>query len=259
MAQGRAETPLDRQGAGRRVLFRVAFRRPHLHLRQRRRATRPSRRSISKEKPSGKSPSARLGTRPHAGTRSTPTIDDGRLFVETPIGDLVCLDAETGKEIWRLNILKKFDAKNIKWGLAESPLVDGQHVICCPGGPQTAVVALDKKTGAGRLEIGLRRRRPGRLRDAAVDRVRRPAHPPGDDRQGPDRRRRRQRRTALPPRAHHAIRRQRDDAAVSRRTHLHHLRLRHGLGDAQDSPSTARRPASSASGKTRTWTTITAA
>ena len=82
----------------------------------------------------------------HAGTRSTPTIDDGRLFVETPSGDLVSLNAETGKEIWRLNILKKFDAKNIKWALAESPLVDGPHVICGPGGPQTAVVALDKKT-----------------------------------------------------------------------------------------------------------------
>ena len=86
--------------------------------------------------------------RDHAGTRSTPTIADGRLFVETPIGDVVSLDATSGKEIWRLNILEKFHAKNIHWGLAESPLVDGEHVICCPGGPDTAVVALDKKTGA---------------------------------------------------------------------------------------------------------------
>ena len=60
------------------------------------------------------------------------------LFASTP---------SNGKEIWRLNILKKFAARNITWGLAESLLVDGQHVICCPGGPQTAVVALDKKTG----------------------------------------------------------------------------------------------------------------
>ena len=67
--------------------------------------------------------------------------------METPTGEVVCLDADSGKEIWRLNILKKFDAKNIRWGLAESPLVDGKHVICCPGGPETAVVALDKKTG----------------------------------------------------------------------------------------------------------------
>ncbi len=85
--------------------------------------------------------------RSHPGSRSTPTIDAGRLFVEAPLGDVVCLDAETGKEIWRLNILKKFHAKNIVWGLAESLLVDGEHVICGPGGAETAVVALDKKTG----------------------------------------------------------------------------------------------------------------
>jgi outer membrane protein assembly factor BamB len=45
------------------------------------------------------------------------------------------------------NILKKFKSKNIKWALSESLLVDGNNVICCPCGPNTAVVALDKMTG----------------------------------------------------------------------------------------------------------------
>jgi outer membrane protein assembly factor BamB len=83
----------------------------------------------------------------HPGTRSTPTIDGDRLYAASPLGELVCLEAATGKPIWRTNILQKFGASNIRWALAESPIVDGNRLICTPGGPQTAVVALDKATG----------------------------------------------------------------------------------------------------------------
>jgi outer membrane protein assembly factor BamB len=81
------------------------------------------------------------------GSRGTPTIDGGRLYHESPHGDLVCLDAATGERTWAVNILEAFHSENIDWALAESPLVDGDRVICCPGGPETAVVALDKATG----------------------------------------------------------------------------------------------------------------
>lgn len=81
------------------------------------------------------------------GTRSTPTLDGDRLYYESPVGQLVCLDAKAGKEVWSLNILKEFDAKNIRWALAESVLIDNDRVICCPGGKKASVVALDKKTG----------------------------------------------------------------------------------------------------------------
>jgi outer membrane protein assembly factor BamB len=81
------------------------------------------------------------------GTRGTPTIDGDRLYHENPVGDVVCLNAKTGSRIWGLNILEEFQGKNITWALAESLLIDGDHVICCPGGPDTAVVALDKMTG----------------------------------------------------------------------------------------------------------------
>jgi len=81
------------------------------------------------------------------GTRSTPTIDGARLFYESPLGELVCLDTQTGKTIWGLNILEKFGSRNITWALAESPLVDGPKVICCPGGPETSMVAFDKTDG----------------------------------------------------------------------------------------------------------------
>jgi outer membrane protein assembly factor BamB len=81
------------------------------------------------------------------GTRGTPTVDDGRVYHESPLGQVVCLDAKSGDEIWSVNILKEFDAKNITWALAESVLVDGNRVLCCPGGEKASVAALDKKSG----------------------------------------------------------------------------------------------------------------
>ena len=80
----------------------------------------------------------------HPGTRGTPTIDGDRLYHESPMGQVVCLNAKTGQEIWSVNILKEFDAANITWALAESVLIDGDRVICCPGGKKASVVALDK-------------------------------------------------------------------------------------------------------------------
>ncbi|HIJ51933.1 MAG TPA: PQQ-binding-like beta-propeller repeat protein [Planctomycetes bacterium] len=87
-------------------------------------------------------------TRDLPGTRGTPTIDGDRLYHESPLGEVVCLKAKTGKKIWGLNILDKFKSKNITWALSESLLVDGDNLICCPGGPQSCMVALNKNTGA---------------------------------------------------------------------------------------------------------------
>jgi len=81
------------------------------------------------------------------GTRGTPTIDGDRLYHENADGDVVCLDARTGKKVWGLNILKKFGGRNIRWGLAESLLIDGDRVICTPGGTRVTMAALDKGTG----------------------------------------------------------------------------------------------------------------
>ena len=83
----------------------------------------------------------------HPGARSTPTIHGGRLYHENADGDVVCLDAESGEEVWSLNILRRFRGRNIRWGLSESLLIDGNHVICTPGGEDAGIVALDKATG----------------------------------------------------------------------------------------------------------------
>lgn len=97
---------------------------------------------IKWQKPNGKA-----WTGDVAGTRGTPTYDAGRIYHESPVGELVCLDAKTGERVWGLNILREFQGENIEWALAESVLIDGDRVICCPGGKEGAVVALDKNTG----------------------------------------------------------------------------------------------------------------
>ncbi|MHC4532770.1 MAG: PQQ-binding-like beta-propeller repeat protein [Planctomycetota bacterium] len=86
------------------------------------------------------------GDRP--GTRGTPTIDGDRLFHQSPHGNLICLDAKTGDRIWELNIIEKYKSKIPNWALAESLLIDGDHLISSPGGPQTYMVALNKNTGS---------------------------------------------------------------------------------------------------------------
>jgi len=77
----------------------------------------------------------------YPGSRGTPTIDGNRLYHQNPHGSIVCLDAKTGDIIWQFNIIEKFNSKLPRWALAESLLVDGGHLISCPGGPQTCMVA----------------------------------------------------------------------------------------------------------------------
>jgi len=81
-------------------------------------------------------------------SRSTPTVDGELLYVLTPHGNLICLESATGKERWRKSMQKDLGGKKGDgWGYSESPLVDGDWVICTPGGDKATMVALDKKTG----------------------------------------------------------------------------------------------------------------
>jgi outer membrane protein assembly factor BamB len=82
-----------------------------------------------------------------SGPRCTPTIAEGLVIAVDQWGDLVCVDAATGKEQWRKNYEKDFGAKRPEWGFAESPLVDENRVVVMPGGQQGAMVALHLKTG----------------------------------------------------------------------------------------------------------------
>jgi outer membrane protein assembly factor BamB len=83
----------------------------------------------------------------YTGTRCTPTVDSDRVYALGQFGDFVCLDVATGKEIWRKNFPKDFGGQSGGWNYTESPLIDGDKLVCTPGGKNATIVALDKKTG----------------------------------------------------------------------------------------------------------------
>ncbi len=81
------------------------------------------------------------------GPRSTPTIDGDRAYAMTANGVLGCLSIADGKVIWKVDMVKDFGGKLQGWGYTESVLVDGDKVICTPGGNKGTMAALDKTTG----------------------------------------------------------------------------------------------------------------
>jgi len=83
----------------------------------------------------------------YPGARSTPTVDGSSLYALGSDGDLTCLDTKTGKIRWTKNLPADFGGKPGRWAYAESPLVDGDLVVCTPGGSEATLLALDKKTG----------------------------------------------------------------------------------------------------------------
>ena len=80
----------------------------------------------------------------------TPTVDpeSGLVFGLTIEGKLVCLSCEDGREVWRKDYASDFQGEMMSmWGYSESPLVDGDRLICTPGSNRGVLAALDKKTG----------------------------------------------------------------------------------------------------------------
>jgi outer membrane protein assembly factor BamB len=81
--------------------------------------------------------------------QSTPTVDGDRVYGLANNGDLVCVDIPNKKALWRKNLPKDFGGRMMShWGYSESPLVDGDKLVCTPGGKSATLVALNKKTGA---------------------------------------------------------------------------------------------------------------
>jgi outer membrane protein assembly factor BamB len=81
-------------------------------------------------------------------TRGTPTIEGDRIYIMSGMGELACLNAKTGGINWKINVDKDYQADWHNWGVAESPLIVDNKVICSPAGALTTFVAFDKMTGA---------------------------------------------------------------------------------------------------------------
>ena len=73
---------------------------------------------------------------------------EGFVYAVTPQGELICCLAADGKEVWRKHLMNDFGGKKGDgWGYSESPLLDGDRVICTPGGDKATMVALNGRTG----------------------------------------------------------------------------------------------------------------
>ena len=94
-----------------------------------------------------RSPIGKAWTGDTPGARGTPTVDGDRVYAMNAYGRIACLDARTGQRIWSRDVVKDFNGKVVRWGLAESVLVTDDKVICTPGGKGACLVALEKRTG----------------------------------------------------------------------------------------------------------------
>jgi len=81
------------------------------------------------------------------GPGGTPTVDGEVLYVLGMGGRLACLQVGDGKLVWEKDLTKEFGGQVPMWSYRESPLIDGEKLICTPGGPDATLVALNKKTG----------------------------------------------------------------------------------------------------------------
>lgn len=81
------------------------------------------------------------------GPRATPIVHNGVLYMLGSEGDLIALEASTGKKLWQRQFNNEFGAKTPMWGHSASPLVFDDTLICMVGGNGSLVVAFDLKTG----------------------------------------------------------------------------------------------------------------
>ncbi|MBN1806682.1 MAG: PQQ-like beta-propeller repeat protein [Sedimentisphaerales bacterium] len=81
------------------------------------------------------------------GPACTPTVDGERLYVVGLGGNMACLQVEDGKIVWQISMTDDFGGRPPMWSYRESPLIDGNKVICTPGSTEAMLVALDKLSG----------------------------------------------------------------------------------------------------------------
>ena len=98
-------------------------------------------------KPLWKAKNGHSWTGSYHGARACCAYSEGKLYHMNAHGRVVCLDAATGKELWAVDVLERFQGQNITWAMSECLLVDGSRVIVTPGGEKALMAALDKQSG----------------------------------------------------------------------------------------------------------------
>lgn len=84
---------------------------------------------------------------PYPGTRSSLTVDGELVFGLASDGELTCLSTNDGSIKWQKHYRKDFEGKPGNWAFSESVLIDGDKLICTPGGKTATMLALNKTSG----------------------------------------------------------------------------------------------------------------
>ena len=80
------------------------------------------------------------------GPRSTPTVEGDLVYALSGPGVLVCAKVADGEIVWQ-RTMEEFGGVEPKWGFSESVLVDGDRVVCTPGGNVGMAIALNRFDG----------------------------------------------------------------------------------------------------------------
>ncbi|MCK3682972.1 PQQ-binding-like beta-propeller repeat protein [Maribellus sp. YY47] len=92
-------------------------------------------------------PYGRSWTGSYIDSRSTPTYQDGRLYVASGTGQLNCIDANSGNILWQVDAVEKYGGSIHTHGDAEAPLIVSDLVVFTTGGEKYTMVAFNKISG----------------------------------------------------------------------------------------------------------------
>ncbi|MCD4736520.1 MAG: PQQ-binding-like beta-propeller repeat protein, partial [Bacteroidales bacterium] len=77
------------------------------------------------------------------GVRSTPMLHEGKIYIMSAYGKLVCMNPDNGQTVWSIDLIEKYNGRNIRWGVTENLLIDDNKLFITLGGTENNVIALD--------------------------------------------------------------------------------------------------------------------
>ncbi len=82
----------------------------------------------------------------YPGVRTSPVVVGEHVYILSGIGELFCLSASDGSEVWKVDLFETYGAQKTRYGISESLIIDGDIIFCTPGGKEHNVIALNRFT-----------------------------------------------------------------------------------------------------------------
>ncbi len=94
-----------------------------------------------------KKPYGKVWMTNYTGSRSAPTIVGDHIYLVSGLGVVYCFDRNNGDEIWSVDMINDLAGSFPLFGYSESVIIEDEMLYCMPGGIDTNVVAINRKTG----------------------------------------------------------------------------------------------------------------